>query len=941
MSPSQRHLTLILTLGFCFVLGFPAGGASVFAAVGRPDRDLVRPAPKGIVDGDLTEWVGHPFEVVGCGAVSEMYLSAIVRKGWTPHGLSIALRVYSKRTPEVSDEPWSGDSLDVFIDVRSGSSRLERYETPGVAHLLFRPFGGDKTVRRFEQIGPDGKPVQNDHLGACAIASAVFDDGWSIECLIPWNLVGPFRAEVGEWFALSMRVNRVDAVSGAVLSVGAANIDRDNKLESTPIAFSPVQLVGSSSSAEEITYRAEEVIVQGDPWLEIEATAPATYLDLRASRLLITAQTIGVNDSIPWILSPSGRYWIARKRHPLMQSSLNADELSIDLSLSAGTQWTRQTRISIRAAQKFAEIDASLADAKIQRLSSPEREICFLLKACAKESAALLCSGPDGVRAPRKAIRSFHRPGIYDDKINLFVEQAQSFLKGKKAGVEFPYRAWRSKIDGSWLPIKIVPPWNYDPTKKYPARIVLYGLGHHRNRAQFIESDLNAVKNGQYHPFMGDWFTIGLFDRSSDNEDLEKEALPHFWDTLLPVLPVDRHKVAVYGGSHGAATALGLALNHPDRFAWVYGRAGNYEGLWTAVEKPSADPEILQNLLHCPIFLIAGENDGAVTQSNRRLYRSLQRLELPGHYEELKGMRHNFTPWEAPPPIAQHSVPVWPTEIRFTTKTPDYGHSYWVSIDEIQVWGEPATLHGSFVDHELKLVTDNVSTLSLNFETFPANAFPLTLIVDEQRTTELSAKPNNPEVYHLLETGDWATGRRLGKETRNKRRNYAGPAKRIESGPLAIVYGTKNPSSLWHLHERAFMIVRERIGMRSDQLGVGSFQILSDVEVTETDLATKNLWLIGGPQENYVTDRMKQHLPSLAAVIPEPESTSGRLTSYIYPSPHSEKTYIYVETGTTNLAYSAGVLNTPDHDICVQDINRQGAVAKWTADFNTHWVLTD
>lgn len=901
----------------------------------RPERDLIRPAPRVTVDGNLKEWDGFPYQVFGANVLTESQESAIVYKAWDAQGVYFAVRTYC-RAVRPEGPALSNDALDLFVDVRPRSERVERYE-PGVAHLVIRPFAAE-SARRCEQIDSVGKAVSNPSFGDCLIGATKTEDGWAAECFIPWKIAAPFAPKVGEWLGLSLRVSHFDEAGGNNYAVGAINSTPDNKLEDTPIAFSPVLISPAPRGSEPISYRAEEVIIQGEPWLEIDAIAPVAEAKPGEFSMAVVASQAGVSVNARWVRSPSGRYWIVRERFRL--SVPKGSELAVDLATDLYSGWKRTVTVPVRAAAEFHRIDESLPDKIIKNLAPTERDICFLLKACARESATLLATGSDGIRPPRRAIRSVYSPELYENKIELFVAQARSFIQGKKAGPEFPYRAWRSSIDGAMLPVKIVAPWSYDPARKYPARIILYGQGHHRNRAQFMESDLNAIANGQFHPFFGDWFSIVLFDRSSDDEDLEKEALEYFQTTLLRSLPIDEKRVSLYGGSQGASTALNLALHHPERFASIYSRAGKFNWLWALGGNSAKEPEIMRNLRHCPLYLIAGDTDGDVTESNRRLNSALSAMGIPCTYEELGDTRHNFTPWEPPADFLAHRLVVCPSDVEFTAFTPDYGKAYWLTADEFAEWGVPARLHGIRREGEVQVRTTNVSALTIDFRSFPPLSFPLSLKIDDQEFSFRDKLPSSLLKFSRDKADSWISF--VGdSDGLRKRKNLSGPAKRIENAALAIVYGTVDPARSWYLRERAFKIVQERIGMRNDQLGVGSFEILSDVDAKTRNLQSMNLWLIGGPEENRVAASLSKALPSLDALSNRSiaSASPGRLTSYIYPSPLNPARYIYCESGTTIAAYFAGIMISPERDLCVQDILANGKIAKWTQDFDVTWQL--
>ena len=123
---------------------------------------------------------------------------------------------------------------------------------------------------------------------------------------------------------------------------------------------------------------------------------------------------------------------------------------------------------------------------------------------------------------------------------------------------------------------RLIKPTDFDPTKKYPLIVYVYGGPH----LQLIDRSWhNGVRWWQYYMASKGYLVFTLDNRGSANRGSRFENIIHrnlgFAETAdqmkgieyLKNMPyVDRGRIGVYGWSYGGFMALNLKLRHPDIF---------------------------------------------------------------------------------------------------------------------------------------------------------------------------------------------------------------------------------------------------------------------------------------------------------------------------------------------------------------------------------------
>ncbi|BDS10219.1 S9 family peptidase [Aureispira anguillae] len=162
--------------------------------------------------------------------------------------------------------------------------------------------------------------------------------------------------------------------------------------------------------------------------------------------------------------------------------------------------------------------------------------------------------------------------------------------------------------DGTPLQARMIKPADFDPTKKYPVIVYVYGGPH----AQMVKNSwLASASLWMYHAANKGYLVFTLDNRGSANRGLEFENVIHrqlskneMEDQMVGVdylktLPyADTDKMAVHGWSYGGFMTTSLMLKYPDVFK--VGVAGGPVTDWNYYEvmygerymdKPEENPE--------------------------------------------------------------------------------------------------------------------------------------------------------------------------------------------------------------------------------------------------------------------------------------------------------------------------------------------------------------
>ncbi len=181
-----------------------------------PKRNAAHLQTAPVIDGKLDEWPDADTICVGTEGKT-----ARLRLGWDEASLYLAAEVKTGKRPEPPKNPghfWESDVLELFIDVGNKKSPLY---TDTDAQFYFCPYPGEGgapasgrclRIRKGDVAAHNG--IQTD--GPWRVASQMADDGYTLECAIPWSeLAKDFKPQAGSQLGMDVAIHGFESLFGA------------------------------------------------------------------------------------------------------------------------------------------------------------------------------------------------------------------------------------------------------------------------------------------------------------------------------------------------------------------------------------------------------------------------------------------------------------------------------------------------------------------------------------------------------------------------------------------------------------------------------------------------------------------------------------------------------------------------------------------------------
>ena len=430
-----------------------------------------------------------------------------------------------------------------------------------------------------------------------------------------------------------------------------------------------------------------------------------------------------------------------------------------------------------------------------------------------------------------------------------------------------------SEIDSSCQYYAILYPRDDNPGQRYSLILALHGAGvEAAGLAECFKPKDWAfvVCPTNRRPYGFDWQDWGRLDALEVLRVCQKE------------LPIDPDRVVLTGHSMGGHGTWHIGLTHPDIFAAIAPAAGwpflniyvptflQKSNIFAAPAKlairdmalrPDNAPALLENALNLPAFILhGGDDDNVPTLHGRNFALWLHSLKYRYHYKEVVGKKHWWNYDDGTVCVDDPDLMEFlknsrrepgPKHIRF--RTADVGQSstcYWIKIDRVAKVGNDAFVEARADDSTVKIITDNITQLTLYFD--QRLFFPGSIRLEIDRSTVIE-NLFLPRILTVHKTGSgWRPGRAKSL-TPCKTGNVYGPAKQVLMRPFAIIYGTKNTELAQHLCHAA---VQE--AMRWWLIGNGTTEVLPD---TAPIPLNRNLVILGNADQNHLTARIAHDLP--------------------------------------------------------------------------------
>ena len=518
---------------------------------------------------------------------------------------------------------------------------------------------------------------------------------------------------------------------------------------------------------------------------------------------------------------------------------------------------------------------------------------------------------------------------VVDDELKL-LEKVVATL-GKIRG-PIPLRpglhemAYIAENDRSAQPYLLYLPKSWAPDRPTPLFIFLHGYASYLDKVNWIElmysPDLEALMDQ-----LG-FILLMPFGRSNTEfMGIGETDVLHTIELVRQRCKIDENGIFMTGASMGGSGAYTIACHHPDLFAGVMAIAGRYDYyLWK-----NLDPEqlagfkriqtdvdyaraLLPNLRNVHTFIFHGSADTLVQpEQSHGLFKALSALgfsvtfrEFPEESHWIWGMCFGWEPFAKW--LSETRRDPNPKIVEYQTYSLKYNRAYWVTINDVELWGTLASVRAEVLDgNAVAVQSANVASLSLNLSQFairnPQSAIDSSKAVsvrwngkEEQRNLppdgiiKLGAAAADP-----AERGE---SRARLPDTLRKTPDLCGPAREALNGQFLFVYGTGGTEATRTVNQEMAV----EAGRNWQRFSAGRARLRADAKVTEQELKENNLILIGAPDDNSLIARLGDSFPIkwpkgtyLVGHKSFPAEGNGLLA--IYPSPFAPNRYVLVNSG--------------------------------------------
>jgi hypothetical protein len=611
-----------------------------------------------------------------------------------------------------------------------------------------------------------------------------------------------------------------------------------------------------------------------------------------------------------------------------------------------GTAIVALTLASSLPAQQFAPPAAKPPD---------ETTLKTIVAKTEKLERAILALRKQGLRDPALAdIEIFHKAAVWIVRHGEFYQPtfAEWTLTVLDRGLlranllaqgELPWlqqfgqetvRGYRSRVDGSLQPYAITYPADYgkDQRKKHRVDVVLHGRDASITEVKFLYQH----GDGKAAPKDQDFIRIDIYGRGNNayrwaGESDVMEVIDHFLTVerlLGRAALIDTTRAVLRGFSMGGAGTWHLGLHYPDRWCVIGPGAGFTSTHGYIKDLPAKLPpyqeaclriydavEYAENAFNVPVVAYSGSDDAQKAAADN-IEKRLKAAGLPMTHIIAPGLGHSFPPeWQkkAEAEYAKYAGPgkgrsEYPSKVRFVTYTAKYPVCAWVEVLGLERHYEKALVDATRTDKGFEVKTRNVSGVRLGLP--DVAAMPQVVKIDGQELTAARSYRNAPAavgVYLEKKDGRWRDvwpQKLVVEHLRRPRKtnNLQGPIDDAFTDSFLCVRGTGKP---WHAATQQYAEKDlARFAQEWNKFLRGDLPIRDDVDVTEEDVATKNLILFGDPASNSLIAQVLDGLPlrwtkDTIALAGKTYSAAEHVPVLIYPSPLNTARYVVLNSGHT------------------------------------------
>jgi pimeloyl-ACP methyl ester carboxylesterase len=455
-------------------------------------------------------------------------------------------------------------------------------------------------------------------------------------------------------------------------------------------------------------------------------------------------------------------------------------------------------------------------------------------------------------------------------------------------------------------------PLNYDPAKKWP--LVVYLHGYNGDNPEYY----NWWSADKRHDAVCDRHGV-IFIEPHGRGNTQYRGIGDR-DVLKCIemakarFNVDADRVYLVGSSMGGFGTWNVATRHPELFAAInpiYG-GGDYHvfmsketlaklSSWEEfVNDKSSSTAQLEALLNLPVLVTHGDQDQSVNVNlSRYIVRMLQRwgydvryIEVPGKGHTELGLWDETISW-----LLQHKRNAAPKHVRVRGADLRNASAYWVEVTQKRSPFEFAVVDAEALDGNIiRVDSKNVDELVLT---------PSKSLVDFGKPVRVVwngkiVSVNGAQAKKIVLREDDYKPLSLCKTP-----HLAGPISDFQDTPFMIVIGTVSNDTLMKkiIKQKADVITNDWKAAQKYEP-----RVKNDVDVTEDDMKSYSLFLLGGPEENAVSKRVFKSIPlqtKPGEILIDGRSFNAKdaVLNAIYPSPFNHERYVDIVASTSGPSF--------------------------------------
>ncbi|MGB7342705.1 MAG: prolyl oligopeptidase family serine peptidase [Pirellulaceae bacterium] len=521
----------------------------------------------------------------------------------------------------------------------------------------------------------------------------------------------------------------------------------------------------------------------------------------------------------------------------------------------------------------------------------------------------------------QKRINTVGRGGDWAEVVGLGNGGSQQLIVG----------GFKSKIDDSYQPYGVVIPAGWTEKDIRPRRmdLWLHGRGETLSEANFLNKQQNAA--GEYTP--ADTFVVHPYGRYSNAFKFAGEIdVLEVSDYLQSRLPIDPERIAIRGFSMGGAGCWQMAVHYSDRFFAANPGAGFsetpeflsfFQGENAAETAPTYQKTLWQlydcppwaaNLNQCPTVVYSGEIDRQ-KQAADVMEVALNKIGIKMTHIIGPDTAHKIHPdskreiESRMAAIERTTTAAVPESIQFQTMTLRYHKMHWVDVQGLAEHWKPAIVDASLSDDEIKVETENVTRLHLQFNAgqWPGNTSgPIHVAIDRDEIVGDDVGSDRSWSIRLVKTADGWQIADADDDDLRKRPELQGPIDDAFMNSFVFVLPSGKSSDAavqsWIESESQHAMTHWRKHFRGD------IRKIFDSELTEEITASSNLILFGTSESNKVIAELQSKLPvkwnnDQLAIGTHSVPSTGHVPILIYPNPQNADRYIVLNSGFTFREY--------------------------------------